>query len=256
MFELAILLVWFAQASPFASNLAKRASPKYARMVSMTPRVVILISPPGGGKGTQADFLQEKFGFYHLESAKVLEEKLIQGGDSGDPEIKEARRLYKAGELVTSSLVMRLIIQEIEKLYAQGKPIVFSGSFRTLEEAPKELSEVARLYGKENVKIFFITLSEEESVKRNSGRRICQASRHPIPNLPEYKDITICPRDGSPIVTRELDKPEIIKKRYQVFLRDTEPVLKLFKDAGYEVITVNGEQPIEKVSADIAKFLT
>lgn len=220
----------------------------------MSKQLVIFIAPPGAGKGTQADLLAKKFGFVHLESSKVLETKLAGQENSPDPEIRKTWRLYKEGELMTPSLVARLIIEEIEKLRREGKSIVFSGSFRTLEEAQKEVLVVEELYGRDNIKIFYITLSEEESIKRNSERRICEKNRHPIPRPeydPKFKDITTCPWDGSPIITRALDKPETIKERYKVFLRDTEPVLGYFREKGYKVVEINGEQSIEKVFKDI-----
>ena len=100
-----------------------------------------------------------------------------------------------------------------------------------------------------------IKLSEEEAVKRNSARRICSKNRNPIPNFPEYANITVCPEDGSKIITRELDKPEIIKERYQVYLSDTAPVIEYFRQNGYKVMEVNGEQPIEDVFKDIKASL-
>ncbi len=221
--------------------------------MGMKKQVIIFIAPPGAGKGTQSDVLSRKFGFFHLETSRVLEDQLINQGDSTDPEIVEARRLYWAGELITPSLVAKLVIKEIEELHKEGKSIVFSGSFRTSEEATKEIPIVERLYGKENIKIFNITLSEGESIKRNSNRRVCEKSRHPIPNLPKYKDLTECPWDGSAIIKRPLDKSEVIKERYRIYGRDTKPVLNYIKDQDYDIITIHGEQTIEKVSEDILK---
>ena len=226
----------------------------------MDKQLIIFIAPPGAGKGTQADLLAQKFGFVHLESSKVLETKLAGQENSPDPEIREAWRLYKKGELMTPSLVARLIIEEIEKLYHEGRSIIFSGSFRTLEEVQKETPVVEKLYGRENVKIFYIALSEEESVRRNSERRVCEKNRHPIPRPeydPKFTGITKCPWDSSPVITRPaLDKPEIIKERYRVFLRDTKPVLDYFRKKGYKVMEINGEQPIDKVFDDILKHFS
>ena len=98
-------------------------------------------------------------------------------------------------------------------------------------------------------------LTKEESIKRNSSRRICKKNRHPIPGFPQYRDLMTCPEDGSPIIRRELDKPEIIKERYRVYKAETEPVLDYLKKNGYDVITIEGEQPIEKVQEDILKYL-
>ncbi|MBI4160607.1 MAG: nucleoside monophosphate kinase [Candidatus Yanofskybacteria bacterium] len=219
---------------------------------------IIFIAPPGAGKGTQADAVAAKFGFFHFETSKMLEERLAGQENSADPEIREAWRLYKLGKLMTPSLVSRMVAEEIRKLYSEGKSVVFSGSFRTLEEVGKEMPILDELYGKENVKFFFIKISEEESVRRNSARRICKASRHPIPSGeydPQFKNITSCPWDGSPIVTRELDKPDIIKERYRVFWNETAPALDYLKERGYKVMEINGEQPIEKVTEDIFKHL-
>ena len=225
----------------------------------MTKRIMVFIAPPGAGKGTQAELVAEKFGLYHLDSSRVLEERLAGQENSSDPEIREAWRLYDKGALMTPALVARIIIDEIRKLYAENKSLVFSGSFRTLEEAQKEITVVEELYGKDNINFFNIVLSEEESVKRNSNRRICQANKHPIPRAeydPKFKDITSCPWDGSPIITRRLDKPEIIKERYHVFKTETAPVLDYLKERGHNIIEINGEQPIEKVNEEISKHLS
>lgn len=220
-------------------------------MGNSSPQTVVFIAPIGAGKGTQAEMLAEKFGFFHLETSKLLEEQLVHS-NSQDPDILEAQRLYHTRQLITPALVAKIVMAEMETLHRQGSSIVFSGSFRTLEEAEKEILLAEKLYGHEHIKFLYITLSEEEAVKRNSGRRICQEKRHPIPDFPQYRDITACPfGDGSPLIKRTLDHPEAIRERYAVFLRDTYPVLDFIKNRGYTVITINGEQSIEKVSEDI-----
>jgi len=115
------------------------------------------------------------------------------------------------------------------------------------------ITALEEVYGKENITVLNIELSEAESVKRNGGRRICQANRHPIPNFPEFTNLTTCPQDGSPLVTRDLDKPEIIRERYQVYWRDTAPVLDYLREHGYQINVINGEQPIEAVFDNIMK---
>ena len=147
-------------------------------------------------------------------------------------------------------LVKQFILEKIEKLYKQELGIVFSGSPRTLEEAEAELPVLEDLFGKENVKIVHIQLTEDESIKRNSHRRICKANRHPIPNFPQFQNITTCPRDGSELVTRSLDNPDIIKVRYQEYLNRTEPILAFLKERGYNIMEINGEQSIQKVFQD------
>lgn len=220
----------------------------------MKQRTIVFIAPPGSGKGTQAEKLVEKFGFYHLETSKLLEKQLVHSV-SQDPAILEAQRLYHARQLITPSLVARIVMSEIEKLYGEGRSIVFSGSFRTIEEATQEIPLVEKLFGRENVQFFHITLGEEESIRRNTNRRICQAQRHPIPNFPEYRDVAVCPfGDESPLVVRSLDGgAEQVRERYQVYLRDTQPVLDFIRSRDYHIIVINGEQSIEDVSSDILK---
>lgn len=213
-------------------------------------RAIILIGPIGSGKGTQADILAEKFSLIHLETSKMLE-VAFKSADLSDKKLAEEKKKWESGILNDPEWVARLVLREINKLAKQSKGVVLSASPRTLFEAEKEIPEFEKLFGKENIYIFHIGLSEAESVKRNSGRRICQQNRHPVPNFPEFKDSTTCPKDGSKLVTRELDKPEVIKVRYQEYLNRTYPVLGYLQKRGYKIFRINGEQPIEKVASDI-----
>lgn len=212
--------------------------------------VIILIGPPGSGKGTQAELLAEKFGLFHLETSKILEEG-AKNADPSDEEFIALKEAWSSGKLVDSKTVVKLTLDKIKGIAESGKGIVLSGSPRTIYEAERELPLFESLYSWNNVKVFNIKLSEEESVKRNSFRRICRINRHPIPNFPEFQDIKVCPKDGSSIITRELDNPEVIKVRYKTYLEETEPVLDFLRTKGYKVIEINGAQPIEKVSKDI-----
>ena len=215
-------------------------------------QVVIFIAPPGAGKGTQSDILAEKMGFLHLETAKIIEEKFAKASPD-DVEIQKEKENFLTGKLVTPEKVTAWVIEKIRELATAGTSIVFSGSFRTLYEAEEETKVVEELYGRDSIKIFYITLSEEESVHRNSARRICQANRHPIPNTPEFQNITTCPHDGSPLIKRELDTPNVIRKRYQEYINRTAPVLEYFRTNGYPIIEINGERGIEDVHHDIAQ---
>lgn len=220
----------------------------------MDKQVVIFIAPPGAGKGTQAEAIAAKFSFYHIETSKLGEAKIKDPElVKNDPEVARAKKCFETGELFPTEWATRLIIEKIEELAGQNKNIVFSGSPRTPYEVKNIMPDLDKLYSRENIKIFHIELSEEESVKRNSGRRICQANRHPIPNFSENQNLTTCPQDGSPLVVRDLDKPEIIRERYRVYKAETEPVLDYFSKNGYKVTTINGEQPIKKVTEDILK---
>ncbi len=218
-------------------------------------KIFILIGAPGSGKGTQAELIAKKYKVVHFETSKIIEKRLAKARPSDKEKMLKKKQDY-TNTLVIPAHVARIDFNEIKESHKKGNGIVFSGSPRTLLEAKVEMPLLKKLYNQKNIHIFYVKLTKKESVKRNSVRKICVKNRHPIPfTLPEFKNIKKCPLDGSEIVTRALDKPAIIAKRFKVFLKDTKPVLKYFKDNGYKVVTINGEQPIEKVHKDIIKRL-
>ena len=215
---------------------------------------VMVIGPIGSGKGTQAELLAERFGFFNFETSKIIEEK-IKNAETTDEVMMREKNNWETGILNTPELVKQWVLEKIEELHKQGSGIVFSGSPRTLEEAEAELPVLESLFGKENIKVINLQLDEHRSIERNSTRRICKKNRHPIPNFPQFQNITTCPRDGSELVTRELDTPEVIKVRYQEYLNRTTPVLDFLNQRGYKIIEINGDQFIEKVFSDILEKL-
>lgn len=216
--------------------------------------VVVLIGPPGSGKGTQAELLAEKFGLVHFETSKVIDEKL-NNADPNDKVLMHEKKIRTAGELNTPELVVEWSLERIRELAQKGLGLVFSGSPRTLYEAEHEVPVIEEMYSKDNIKAIHLNLSKEESVKRNSSRRICKASRHSIPDFPMFKDIKTCPKDGSELITQDFDTPETIGVRYEVYLRRTQPILSFMQERGYNVIEIEGEQSIEDVRDDILKGL-
>src|SRR3989344_1754844 len=164
---------------------------------------VFLIGPPGSGKGTQADLLAQRFGLVHVQTSKLGEEKINnQEFVKNDPEVAEVKRLYDKGELFPPPWTVKIVLQKAEELANEGKGIIFSGSPRTIYEVDQEMPYFDNLYGKENIKVVNIKIDEEESVFRNSNRRVCKASGHPIPNFDQFKNMLVCPQDGSEIITR------------------------------------------------------
>ena len=212
--------------------------------------VMILIGPPGSGKGTQAEMLAEKFGLFHLETSKLVE-GAVKNADPNDDEFRAAKEAWTSGKLVASETIVKLTLDKIKSIAESGKGIILSGSPRTLYEVEREQPLFESLYGWDKIKVVNIKLSEEESVKRNSFRRICRINRHPIPNFPEFENIKKCPKDGSSIITRALDNPEVIKVRYKTYLEETEPVIDFLRNKGYKKIKIKSEQPIDKVFEDI-----
>ncbi|MBX4190173.1 nucleoside monophosphate kinase [Candidatus Parcubacteria bacterium] len=212
-----------------------------------------LIGPVASGKGTQAELLSEELGLVHLENSKIIEEKFKN--DPEDPEVVDAKKAYLAGQWINPKVVVKWIVGTMKEIADRKDGIVLSSAFRTEEEAGEELEFFEKNYGKENIKIISLSLSEEVAMDRSLNRRICKANRHPIPNFPEFKNITTCPKDGSELETRILDKPDTIKARYKEHFTRTMPVIDFMTKKGYNIIEVNGEQSIEDVHRDILNKL-
>ncbi len=215
---------------------------------------VILIGPPGSGKGTQAELLAEKFGLIHVETSKIIENK-FKNAAPNDEIINQQKKIWEEGGINSPELVTQWVLENVRSLHDKGIGIVFSASPRTIYEAEQEMPVFEELYGRDNVKAIHLNLTKEESIKRNSSRRICEANRHTIPDFPMFKDVTTCPKDGSPLLKRKLDTPETIGVRYEVYLRQTQPALSFLQENGYKVLEIEGEQDIDKVFEDILKGL-
>lgn len=209
----------------------------------------------GSGKGTQAEKLAGFLGFYHFDTGPFLKELL----DSGDPSVAKEKAEYDQGKWVSPEFVAEKFLEQIPGIIAGYKGVVFSGSPRTLVEVEREFPVFEELVGKENVMVFSLNISEAESLKRSMGRLICEKNKHPIPNLPEFQEIRqkgICPEDGSRLIKKSLDKPEILKSRLSEHNTRTLPVMEYLKQQGFTISEINGEQPIEKVFEDIVKYLS
>ncbi len=215
-------------------------------------KIILVMGTLGSGKGTQAEKLAEVFGFYHFDTGPFLKELF----DSNDPSIEKERAEYESGKWVLPEFVARKVLEKIPEILPNYNGLVFSGSPRTLYEAEQELPVFEKLVGRNNIQIFYLNLSETESLKRSMGRLICEKNKHPIPNLLEFQEIRksgICPEDGSKLIKKGLDDPEILKSRLNEHNSRTLPVLDYLRQRSYKVIEINGEQPIEKVFEDILK---
>ena len=213
-------------------------------------QVIVVIGPPGSGKGTQTEMLAAKFNLNDFEMSKIIEEHFNNAG-SDDTVLIDERRKWANGDLVSPELVLQWMLEKVGIIRDLKDGIIFSGNPRSIFEAHGLFPILEKYYGKENIKVINIELNEEESIKRNSTRRICVANRHPIPNFEEFINIDKCPKDGSAITTRPLDNPKVIKERYHIYLQKTLPILDFLKERGYEIIHVNGEQTIDKVQESI-----
>ena len=134
----------------------------------------------------------------------------------------------------------------------EEKSVVLAGSPRTLYEVEKILPLLMEIYGEENIKFALIEISAEETIFRNSHRKICELMRHTILYNKETESLTICPLDGSNLIRREgLDDIETIKTRLQEYKERTFPIVEYFEKEGIEIKKINGKQSVADVHKDI-----
>ena len=225
----------------------------------MAKQIIMLFGPPGAGKGTQAEILAEKTGYYHFESSKVIEacfknespEKVFEI-DGEKYKVADEKIRWEQGLLNSPPFVVNLLVEKIKDLHKEGKSIIFSGSPRTLYEAEREIPLFKELYGTENIRFVMLEISAETTIFRNSHRRICELIRHSILFTPETEKLTECPLDGSKLVRRKgLDDPDTIKKRIEIYKEQTHPVSEFIEKAGIHVHKINGEQDVADVHRDV-----
>jgi len=229
----------------------------------MKKQAIMLFGQPGAGKGTQAEILADKTGYYHFESSKIIEFHIkndkpgtIYEIEGQKYKIEDEKQRWESGLLNSPPLVVFWIVEKIKELASQEKSIIFSGSPRTVYEAEREIPLLKQLYGPENVKFIMLEITAETTIFRNSHRRICELARHSILYTPETEKLTLCPLDGSLLVKRKgLDDLETIKKRIDIYKEQTFPVTQVIEKEGIKICKVNGEQSVADVHKDVFSFI-
>lgn len=222
-------------------------------------KVIFIFGPPGCGKGTQGMLLSSKFDLYYFETSKLIENKVLNAKkgefviSNGEKYyLDKEKELWLTGKLNSPPFVVWLVKEKIEKLAASSEGIVFSGSPRTIFEAKKIVPIIKKLYGSKNIKAFLLEINPNQTVWRNTHRRICELMRHPILHTIETAELKKCPLDGSDLVKRKgLDDPEIIKVRLKEYKERTFPIIDYLKGEGIRMGKINGEQSVTDVFFDI-----
>ena len=223
-------------------------------------KLVLLIGSPGSGKGTQALLLAEKKKMIHLEASKLLEKRFLKSSDEevvkiGEKEfsLKEQEKKWRNGFLCDDEFVNHVVKENLEKMQDKSDSVLLDGYPRTVNQAKLAFSTLFDFYKKGDVLVIYLSVEAEESIKRNSNRRVCSLMRHSIVDLPETKSLSVCPLDGSPLEKRVMDDPEKIKVRLREFKERTAPVVDFFKSKKIKVSRVDGMGTVSDVFFRILK---
>jgi adenylate kinase len=189
---------------------------------------LILLGPPGAGKGTQAERLREDFGLPHISTGDMLRAEVAQGSDLGN----EAKRYMDAGELVPDDVIINMIVKRLEDEDA-ANGFLLDGFPRNAEQADA-LAEALKDVGKQLSAALLIDVGDDELVRRLAGRRVCVKNPSHIYHVefdpPKHEGV--CDQDGSRLIQRDDDKEETIRRRLQVYHSQTEPLIDHYDRAG------------------------
>lgn len=208
-----------------------------------TPMVLILLGPPGSGKGTQAAMLKDKYHLPHISTGDLLRDHIRRGTDLG----KKAQVYIDKGQLVPDSLIMDLLFDRVSQKDCT-KGYILDGFPRTLPQAE---SLQAKLKGRVTPIIINLDLKDSIIIERLSKRVSCEkcgTPYHLTNSPPKVKDI--CDKCSGHLIQRSDDTKEVISKRLKVYHDQTSPLIHFYESLKL-LHTVSCEQPIEKVFADI-----
>lgn len=213
-------------------------------------KAILIMGPPGAGKGTQADLIADNLGFFHFDSGRYIArliEKSKKGklpkDAKGPPKTRSGKTELERGLLTDPLWFLKLVKAETYKLAKADLNVVFSGSPRTVLEAfgdKKNLGLVPwliKLYGKKNISVFKLDIPLAESLKRNSRRITCSLCRK---SLVAPGKLDQCPFCGGSLIKRSDDKPAIIKIRLREYRERTGPVMEELEKRGFKIIRING----------------
>jgi adenylate kinase len=186
---------------------------------------LILLGPPGAGKGTQAERLREDFDVAYIATGDILRKAVAEETELG----KKAKEYMNNGDLVPDEVIIGVILEEVESEAAQDG-FLLDGFPRTVDQA-KALDEALARLDRRLTAVLLIDAPDDEVVRRLSCRRMCAKSGH-VYNVhtdpPKHDEV--CDQDGSRLIQREDDREETVRKRLEVYHRQTSPLVKFYEE--------------------------
>ena len=212
---------------------------------------LIILGPPGAGKGTQAAFIASEQNIPHISTGDMLREAIKNGTELG----LQAKAVMDSGNLVSDELIIELVKERISKEDCKNG-FLFDGFPRTIPQAEALQENNVDING-----VIELVIADEEIIKRMSGRRIHLASGrtyHVDFNPPKKSGLD--DETGEELIIRKDDEPETVKDRLKVYWTQTQPLIEYysnFKNASdFKYLTVDGTLTVEEIKNNIKDFLS
>ena len=209
----------------------------------------ILLGPPGAGKGTQAERMIVKYGIPHISTGDIFRENIKNGTELG----KKAQEYMNKGELVPDDLVCEIAFDRLKKDDCKDG-FLLDGFPRTVYQAEK-LDEFLAENGQKLSKVIDLEVSDEELMRRTTGRRVCKdcgATYHVVnfpPSIPGK-----CDKCGGILIQRADDNEETARNRIDVYNRETKPLVDYYEKSG-NIVHIDGMISPDKTFEDIVRIL-
>jgi len=189
---------------------------------------LILLGPPGAGKGTQAQRLIEDFRLPYVATGEMLRAAVREETELG----KEAKKYMNNGDLVPDEVIIGVAVERLQQDDCKDG-FILDGFPRTVAQA-KALTEELERVGRSLTAALLIDVPDEEVVRRISGRRQCVKNEQHVYHVefdpPKHEDV--CDQDGARLMQRDDDKPDTVKHRLEVYHEQTEPVIGYYEEQG------------------------
>ena len=211
---------------------------------------VVLMGPPGAGKGTQAEKLVEKFGMVHLSSGDIFRAEKASGSELG----KKLAAIMETGALVPDDIVVEMMARAIVAVKSSG--LLLDGFPRTVTQA-EALDETLTKMDAPLDAVVIITADDDEIVERITGRRSCPSTGkiYHVKNMPPKVD-GVDDETGEVLVQRDDDREEVVRQRLEVYKKQTQPVIEYYRRTGkVKIVEVDGMKPLGCVFGDISSAL-
>jgi len=211
---------------------------------------VVLLGLPGAGKGTQAARLKDETGLAHITTGELFRENIRQGTELG----KKAQPLVESGALVPDDITIGMLLDRM-KSGDTSKGIMFDGFPRTTVQA-EALDQALEAQGKQIDMAIYINVGQEELVSRLAGRWSCpkcSAIYHEKTQPPQKPGV--CDKCGAELTQRADDRPDVVRTRLEVNLKNLQPLLDYYGGQG-KLKEVDGERDADAITAEIKRLLS